>query len=159
MWRRRSDNKLERRVAEPQIAYGPPGSTGEENVSIIAAPIAPGFRRASRPQLTTISSITRLFSWFVLVLSIVPCAADTVLPNMQGASAANRMEELGTAEQAAQRFLSTTVAPEGSGREANLLSASSRSDDVLTTGCQPQPNDFRRLFYIRLPAACHTCHF
>lgn len=37
-----------------------------------------------------------------------------------------RLEELGTAEQAGQRFLSTTVAPEGSCREADLLSATSR---------------------------------
>ncbi|GAX76730.1 hypothetical protein CEUSTIGMA_g4177.t1 [Chlamydomonas eustigma] len=30
-------------VAEPSAAFGPPGSTGEKNVSIIAAPIMPGF--------------------------------------------------------------------------------------------------------------------
>lgn len=77
------ENQAERRVAEPQIAYGPPGSTGEENVSIIAAPIAAGFK----------------------------------------------LEELGSAEQAAERFLSTTVAPPGSGREATLLSATSRRDE------------------------------
>ncbi|KAG2437352.1 hypothetical protein HXX76_006007 [Chlamydomonas incerta] len=30
-------------VAEPVVAFGPPGTTGEENVSVIAAPIMPGF--------------------------------------------------------------------------------------------------------------------
>lgn len=40
----RTPEASERRVAEPQVAYGPPGSTGEENVSIIAAPIQAGFR-------------------------------------------------------------------------------------------------------------------
>ncbi|KXZ54314.1 hypothetical protein GPECTOR_5g399 [Gonium pectorale] len=30
-------------VAEPVVAFGPPGTTGEENVSVIVAPIAPGF--------------------------------------------------------------------------------------------------------------------
>ena len=37
-----------------------------------------------------------------------------------------KLEDLGTAEQAIQRFLSTTVAPEGSDKQASLLSASSR---------------------------------
>lgn len=76
----------ERRVAEPQVAYGPPGSTGEENVSIIAAPIQSGFR-------------------------------------LQG---------LGSAEKAGQRFLSTTIAPPGSGLEAQLLSATERLDEQGT---------------------------
>ena len=31
-------------MAEPTAAFGPAGSTGEENVSVIAAPIGPGFR-------------------------------------------------------------------------------------------------------------------
>lgn len=43
--RQQQQPKAERRVAEPTVAYGPAGSTGEENVSIIAAPIHPGFRR------------------------------------------------------------------------------------------------------------------
>ena len=30
-------------VAEPSAAYGPPGSTGEENLSVIVAPIRDGF--------------------------------------------------------------------------------------------------------------------
>ncbi|GLC42035.1 Thylakoid-anchored PsbP-like protein [Pleodorina starrii] len=30
-------------VAEPVAAFGPPGTTGEENVSVIVAPISPGF--------------------------------------------------------------------------------------------------------------------
>jgi hypothetical protein len=32
-----------RSVAEPTVAFGPPGTSGEENISVIAAPIAPGF--------------------------------------------------------------------------------------------------------------------
>jgi PsbP len=44
----------------------------------------------------------------------------------EGMSHDCRLEDLGTAEQAGQRFLTTTVAPEGSGREANLLAASTR---------------------------------
>lgn len=36
------------------------------------------------------------------------------------------LENLGSAEEAGRRFLSTTVAPEGSGREADLLSATER---------------------------------
>mmetsp|Transcript_13780 Transcript_13780/g.41609 ORF Transcript_13780/g.41609 Transcript_13780/m.41609 type:complete len:256 (-) Transcript_13780:655-1422(-) len=39
----------DRRVAEPQVAYGPPGTSGEENVSIIAAPIQSPFRRSTPP--------------------------------------------------------------------------------------------------------------
>ncbi|EFJ42626.1 hypothetical protein VOLCADRAFT_97286 [Volvox carteri f. nagariensis] len=34
-------------VAEPVVAFGPPGTTGEENVSVIVAPIAPGFTLGS----------------------------------------------------------------------------------------------------------------
>lgn len=79
-------NAPERRVAEPQVAYGPPGSTGEENVSIIAAPIQAGFR----------------------------------------------LEELGSAEEVGQRFLSTTIAPRGMGLEAQLLSATQRQDEQGT---------------------------
>ena len=29
-------------MAEPVAAYGPAGSTGEENLSVVVAPIAPG---------------------------------------------------------------------------------------------------------------------
>ncbi|KAK9814060.1 hypothetical protein WJX72_000166 [[Myrmecia] bisecta] len=72
-----------RSVAEPTAAFGPAGSTGEENISVIVAPIREGFR----------------------------------------------LESLGSAEEAAKRFLSTTVAPEGSGLEATFLAASSRRDD------------------------------
>jgi hypothetical protein len=42
-----------------------------------------------------------------------------------------RLEDLGSAEQAGQRFLSTTVAPEGSGREATLLAADARCTSSL----------------------------
>ena len=31
-------------VAEPEAAFGPPGSTGEENMSVVVAPIQPGFK-------------------------------------------------------------------------------------------------------------------
>lgn len=43
----------ERRVAEPQVAYGPPGTSGEENVSIIAAPIQSPFRQEAFAWLHT----------------------------------------------------------------------------------------------------------
>jgi PsbP len=67
-------------VPEPSAAYGPPGSDGEVNVSVVVAPILPGFR----------------------------------------------LQSLGTPGEAAQRFLDTIVAPEGSNRQAALLSASER---------------------------------
>ncbi|KAK9918065.1 hypothetical protein WJX75_000898 [Coccomyxa subellipsoidea] len=66
-----------RSVAEPTAAYGPAGSTGEENLSVVVAPIAGGFK----------------------------------------------LSDLGGPRQAAERFLATTVAPEGSGRTANLIDA------------------------------------
>ena len=37
-----------------------------------------------------------------------------------------RLQDLGDASSAAQRFLSTTVAPEGSDKQARLLKASER---------------------------------
>ena len=37
-------HRQRRTVAEPEAAYGPPGSTGEENISVVVAPIQPGFR-------------------------------------------------------------------------------------------------------------------
>ncbi len=55
-------------------------SAGEENVSVIVAPIGQSFR----------------------------------------------LQDLGDASSAAQRFLSTTVAPEGSDKQARLLRASER---------------------------------
>jgi hypothetical protein len=64
---------------EPAAAFGPPGSTGEENVSVVVAPIEPGFS----------------------------------------------LEQLGEPADAARRFLEQTVAPPGSGREAQLFAASS----------------------------------
>ncbi|CAL5226947.1 g9831 [Coccomyxa viridis] len=72
-----------RQVSEPTAAFGPPGSTGEENVSVIVAPIGQSFR----------------------------------------------LQDLGDASSAAQRFLSTTVAPEGSDKQARLLKASERLDE------------------------------
>lgn len=33
-----------RQLAEPVVAFGPPGTTGEENISVIVAPIQPGFQ-------------------------------------------------------------------------------------------------------------------
>ena len=56
------------------------GTAGEENVSVIVAPIGQSFR----------------------------------------------LQDLGGASAAAQRFLSTTVAPEGSDKEARLIRASER---------------------------------
>jgi len=38
--------KRRRQVAEPVSAYGPPAGSGEENVSVIVAPILPGFSLA-----------------------------------------------------------------------------------------------------------------
>lgn len=86
----------------------------------------------------------------VLLWISAPTASDTVHNAIQVAVAniftsaawcesarpciGRRLEELGSAEQAGQRFLSTTVAPEGSGREANLLAATSRSV-VWVNGC------------------------
>lgn len=67
-------------MAEPVAAFGPPGSTGELNISTIVAPIQQGF---------TLSS-------------------------------------LGGAQQAGERFLSTTIAPEGSQLKAKLFAASER---------------------------------
>ncbi|KAL3134028.1 Thylakoid-anchored PsbP-like protein [Trebouxia sp. C0010 RCD-2024] len=71
-------------VAEPEAAFGPPGSSGEENISVVVAPIQTGFR----------------------------------------------LESLGTAEQAGRRFLETTVASINANREAVLVSAQSRYDDI-----------------------------
>lgn len=34
-------------VAEPEAAYGPPGSSGEENISVVVAPIQTGFKLES----------------------------------------------------------------------------------------------------------------
>lgn len=65
-------------AVEPAAAFGPPGSTGEENVSVVVAPILPGFSLA----------------------------------------------QLGAPGDAARRFLDATVAPPGSGRTAELVSAS-----------------------------------
>lgn len=70
-------------VPEPSAAFGPPGSTGEENISVIVAPIRDGFK----------------------------------------------LENMGSPAEAAQRFLSTTVAPPGSDRTAMLLSARSKTGD------------------------------
>ena len=67
-------------MAEPVAAFGPPGSTGELNVSAIVAPIQQGFQLSS----------------------------------------------LGGPKAAAERFLSTTVAPPGSGLETDLISATER---------------------------------
>ena len=67
-------------MAEPVAAYGPAGSTGEENISVICAPIRDSFQLSS----------------------------------------------LGTAQEAAQTFLQTKVAPEGSQLKAQLLEASER---------------------------------
>lgn len=39
--------RQKRTVAEPEAAYGPPGSTGEENISVVVAPIQPGFKLES----------------------------------------------------------------------------------------------------------------
>lgn len=69
-----------RNVAEPVAAFGPPGSSGELNISTIVAPIAQGFELTS----------------------------------------------LGDAREAGDRFLTTTIAPEGSKLQASLLSTSER---------------------------------
>jgi hypothetical protein len=49
-----------RRVAEPVVAYGPPGSSGEVNVSVVVAPIEPGFELAS---LGAPAAAARAFLW------------------------------------------------------------------------------------------------
>ncbi|GFH17698.1 PsbP domain-containing protein [Haematococcus lacustris] len=64
-------------VYEPVAAYGPAGSSGEENVSVIVAPIFEGFS----------------------------------------------LSAMGSPEKVATQFLAT-IAPEGSAKEAHLLSAS-----------------------------------
>lgn len=69
----------QRKVAEPTAAFGPAGSTGEENLSVVVAPITPGFE----------------------------------------------LQSLGSAEQAAARFLSTVIS-RNSQLETNLIHASSR---------------------------------
>lgn len=69
-----------RESQDPTAAFGPPGGTGEVNVSVVVAYIASGFR----------------------------------------------LESLGTPQEAAERFLNTIVAPEGSGRQAALISARER---------------------------------
>jgi hypothetical protein len=74
-----SSNPSSPPAVEPVAAFGPPGSTGEENVSVVVAPILPGFS----------------------------------------------LDQLGSPADAATTFLERTVAPPGSGREAQLFSASS----------------------------------
>eukprot|EP00271_Cylindrocystis_brebissonii_P006473 TRINITY_DN19263_c0_g1_i1.p1 TRINITY_DN19263_c0_g1~~TRINITY_DN19263_c0_g1_i1.p1 ORF type:complete len:428 (-),score=52.03 TRINITY_DN19263_c0_g1_i1:198-1481(-) len=69
-----------RTTPDPVVAFGPPGSEGELNVSVVAAPVLEGFT----------------------------------------------LEKLGTPTVAAERILSTIIAPAGSNKEAILLSASSR---------------------------------
>eukprot|EP00899_Mesostigma_viride_P015369 jgi/Mesvir1/23833/Mv10639-RA.1 len=64
-------------VAYPEAAYGPPGSSGQENLSVIVTPAPPGMTLAT----------------------------------------------LGTPIQVAQRLLSTSIAPEGSGKQFELLQA------------------------------------
>ncbi|XP_021742535.1 psbP domain-containing protein 7, chloroplastic-like [Chenopodium quinoa] len=39
-----SDRRHKRNVNEPVVAFGPPGSTGELNVSVIVSPVSPDFR-------------------------------------------------------------------------------------------------------------------
>lgn len=39
--------RSKRALAEPEAAYGPPGSTGEENISVVVAPIQAGFKLES----------------------------------------------------------------------------------------------------------------
>ena len=82
-----SMHRPRRNVAEPVAAFGPPGSSGELNISTIVAPIQQGF---------TLSS-------------------------------------LGGAREAGERFLSTTIAPEGSQLQATLLTASERYSSLLVT--------------------------
>ena len=62
--------------------YEPKKTSGEENISVVVGPIAPGFR----------------------------------------------LESLGEPADAARRFLDTTVAPPGSGRTAELITAGERRD-------------------------------
>ncbi|GAB4835813.1 hypothetical protein Ancab_000729 [Ancistrocladus abbreviatus] len=40
----KSSSRLKRNFSEPVVAFGPPGSTGELNVSVIVSPVAPDFR-------------------------------------------------------------------------------------------------------------------
>ena len=37
-------HRQRRVIAEPEAAYGPPGSSGEENISVVVAPIQPGVK-------------------------------------------------------------------------------------------------------------------
>ncbi|KAK9830941.1 hypothetical protein WJX81_008357 [Elliptochloris bilobata] len=76
-----------REVAEPGAAYGPPGGSGEESISVVAAPLA-GVRFA--------------------------------------------LSDLGGPAEAGARFLETVVAPPGSGRATELLSAMERRDEEGT---------------------------
>eukprot|EP00877_Chromochloris_zofingiensis_P014932 jgi/Chrzof1/9693/Cz04g12120.t1_PPD7[v5.2] len=73
-----------RDVVEPCAAFGPAGSSGEENISVIVAPIYEGFR----------------------------------------------LDSLGQPTDAAQRFLTTTAAPPGSNKQAQLVTASSNTDET-----------------------------
>ena len=81
-------------MAEPVAAFGPPGSTGELNVSAIVAPIQQGFQ----------------------------------------------LSRLGGPQAAAERFLSTTVAPPGSGLETDLISATERWKCSLTSSFLKSPH-------------------
>jgi hypothetical protein len=78
----RGARRVRSEAPEPSAGFGPPGGSGEDNISAIVAPIREGFQ----------------------------------------------LEGMGPPEQAAQRFLDTTVAPPGSGKTAELLSAGSRRD-------------------------------
>jgi len=79
-----STRPQKRTVAEPVAAFGPPGSSGELNVSVIVAPIEQSFTLAS----------------------------------------------LGNPREAGAKFLSTSIAPEGSPLTATLLDASERKDEA-----------------------------
>ncbi|GAB4820124.1 hypothetical protein N2152v2_007170 [Parachlorella kessleri] len=43
----RSRQRRRRDYSEPAAAFGPPGSSGEENISVVVAPLRPGFRLQS----------------------------------------------------------------------------------------------------------------
>lgn len=110
------------RAVEPAVAFGPQGSTGEDNISVIAASspglvCAPPPERHCRPLL--LEHVRQCVG--VVMLNVGACGG----PHCPGSC---RLENLGSPEQVAEFLLDKRIARPGSGYAAELLRATSRDD-------------------------------